>query len=76
MVKCNYYQLLSDFYLSNILIGDFHFLPKSFPVRYLYFYAGMTFGYFIQDWLYSQVAASKVCLMQTYPIIYAINYNS
>ena len=42
--------ILSDFYSSSILIGDFHFYWSLFPVRYLYFYSSMAFRYFIHHW--------------------------
>src|SRR4029434_5255795 len=40
-------QILYDFYSSSILKGYVYFYLSHFPVRYLYFYSSMAFGYFI-----------------------------
>ncbi len=41
--------------LIYILTGDFHFYQSPFPVKYLYFYSTMAFGYLIQDWSFYQL---------------------
>ncbi len=47
------------FFSINILIGDFHFYRSHFPVRYLYFYSRMDFGYFTQDCIHHIVARHR-----------------